>query len=274
MVMSLRVIDWDSLDPFSSVPSAMTIGVFDGVHRGHAELIRRVVSRGPCPTVVTFRENPKRILSPRHYEGDIFSLEQRLAAFEELGAVRVILIDFSEKFSKIDGWEFIDSLESRGAVVFLAIGANFRCGYRHGTGADLIRQRNDLKDIPTEIIPPVLYGNGSVSSSRIRAAILGGDLDGAGALLGRPLELDLSGLRGLPLVKGTEEGMVFDASSLHRITPADGRYKVFIASQEAVGVYAEITVERRKVFIPFSGELHCSILACPGLRVVFTGFPI
>jgi riboflavin kinase/FMN adenylyltransferase len=252
----------------------MTVGVFDGVHRGHAELIRRIVSRGPCPTVVTFRENPKMILSPRRYEGDIFSLGQRLAAFEELGAVRVILIDFSEKFSKINGWEFIDLLESRGGLVFLAIGANFRCGYRHETGAELVKQKNELKGIPTEIIPPVLWGNGFVSSSRIRAAISYGDLAVAGMLLGRKLELDLSGIRGFPLINGKDEGIGFDLSSLHRITPADGRYEVFINPQKAAGVYTEITVERKTVFIPFSGGLNYSMLSRPGLRVVFTQFPM
>jgi riboflavin kinase/FMN adenylyltransferase len=248
----------------------MTVGGFDGVHRGHAELIKKVVSRGPCPTVVTFRENPKRLLSPRHYGGDIFSLEQKLAAFEELGAVRVILIDFSEKFSRINGWEFIDSLESRGGAVFLAIGANFRCGYRHETGAELIRQNNERKGIPTEIIPPVLWGSGPVSSSRIRAAISGGDLAAAGALLGRKLELDLSGIEGLPVIQDKKEGMVFDASSLHRITPAAGGYRVFINPQKASGVHTEITVEGGRVFIPFSGGLDYSILSRPGLRVVFT----
>jgi riboflavin kinase/FMN adenylyltransferase len=248
----------------------MTVGVFDGVHRGHAELIGRIVSRGPCPTVVTFRENPKKLLSPRRYGGDIFSLEQKLAAFEELGVIRAILIDFSQEFSKMNGWGFIDSLESRGGAVFLAIGADFRCGYRHETGAELIRQNNELKGIPTEIIPPVLWGKGPVSSSRIRAAISGGDLAGAEALLGRKFELDLSGLKGLPLVKDKEEGMVFDASSLHRITPPAGRYKVFVSRPKASGVYTEITVERKKIFIPFSGVLDCSALTLAGLRVVFT----
>jgi riboflavin kinase/FMN adenylyltransferase len=252
----------------------MTVGVFDGVHRGHAELIRRIVSRGPCPTVVTFRENPKKILSPRPYEGDIFSLEQKLAALEELGVARAVLIDFSEEFSKMNGWEFINSLESRGNAVFLAIGANFRCGYRHETGAELIRRKNGLKGIPTEIVPPVLRGNEPVSSSRIRAAISGGDLAGAGALLGRKFELDLSGIRGFPLVKDKEEGMVFDASSLHRITPAAGRYRVFLSRQEVPGVYTEITVEKKTVFIPFSGVPDYSTLTLPGLKVVFTEFPI
>jgi riboflavin kinase/FMN adenylyltransferase len=267
--MSLQVIDWDS-PGFSAVPSAMTVGVFDGVHRGHAALIKRIVSRGPCPTVVTFRENPKMLLSPRQYEGDIFSLEQKLSAFEELRVDRVILIDFSEKFSKINGWEFIDSLESRGGAVFLAIGAGFCCGYRHETGAETIRQRNERKGIPTEIIPPVLQGLVPVSSSRIRAAIAGGDIAGAEALLGRKFELDLCGIRGSPFVEGAKEGMVFDALSLHRITPAAGTYKVCIRPQKASGVDAEITVEGGKVFIPFSGVLDDSILALPGLRVVFT----
>jgi riboflavin kinase/FMN adenylyltransferase len=248
----------------------MTVGVFDGVHRGHAELIGRVVSRGPCPTVVTFRENPKKILSPRRYEGDIFSLEQKLAAFEELGAARVILIDFSEKFSRMNGWEFIDLLEDRGGAVFLAIGANFRCGYRHETGAELIRRKNEIKGIPTGIVPPVLWGNSVVSSSRIRAAVSGGDLAEAGALLGREFELDLRGIRGVPLVKDKEEGMVFDASSLHRIMPAAGRYKVLIRRQKASGVHTEITVEGGRVFIPFSGVLDYSTLTPPGLKVVFT----
>jgi riboflavin kinase/FMN adenylyltransferase len=252
----------------------MTVGVFDGVHRGHAELIRRIVSRGPCPTVATFRENPKRILSPRPYGGDIFSLEQKLTAFEELGVVRVIVIDFSEKFSKMNGWEFIDLLESRGGAVFLAIGANFRCGYRHETGAESISQKNGRKGIPTEIIPPVLWGGVPVSSSRIRAAISGGDLAGAEALLGRKLELDLSGLPGFPLAQDGREGMVFDASSLHRITPAAGRYGVFLNLQRRPGVYTEITVEGGKIFIPFSGGLDSSMLGSPGLRVVFTQFPM
>jgi riboflavin kinase/FMN adenylyltransferase len=252
----------------------MTVGVFDGVHRGHAELIRRIVSRGPCPTVVTFRENPKAFLSPRRYEGDIFSLEQKIGAFEELGIVRAVLIDFSEKFSKIDGWEFIDSLESRSGMVFLAIGAGFRCGYRHQTGAGLIKQKNELKGIPTEIIPPVLWGNDSVSSSRIRAFISSGDLAGAGAFLGRNFELDLSGIKGFLFVKAEKEGMIFDASSLHRITPADGKYRVFIHCKEVPGANTEITIEEKKVFIPFSDELDYSALARPGLSVVFTQFPM
>jgi riboflavin kinase/FMN adenylyltransferase len=278
MDMSLQLVEWDSLisTAYVPVPSAMTIGVFDGVHLGHAALIGSIVSRGPNPTVVTFRENPKKILSPRSYKGDIFSLEQKLAAFEGLGVVRVILIDFSEKFSKISGWEFIDLLEDRGRAVYLALGSSFRCGYRHKTGAEFIKRKNELKDIPTEIIQPVPGKTGPVSSSGIRSAIAAGDLPGAEALLGRKLELDLSGINGIPSVKEKKEGMVFDAAALHRITPADGTYPVFIYRVKPDGFYTEITVEKGKIFIPFRDDLNHAVPAPlePGLRMVFNEFPI
>jgi len=92
--MSLRVIEWpsfleDSPPEFScgegiSEGAAMAIGVFDGVHLGHQALIERIVSRGPNPTVVTFRENPKKALSriagagtSGPYKGDLYSLKQK-----------------------------------------------------------------------------------------------------------------------------------------------------------------------------------------------------
>ncbi|MDR1903315.1 MAG: adenylyltransferase/cytidyltransferase family protein, partial [Treponema sp.] len=120
-------------------PSAMTIGVFDGVHRGHQALIREVVERGPFPTVITFKQNPKSILNPQSYTGDIFSLRQKLECFEALGVERTILIDFSDNFSKLKGQEFIDILKKRGNLVFLIIGRNFRCGYKLDTDAARVK---------------------------------------------------------------------------------------------------------------------------------------
>ena len=227
--MSLQIAEWT--DPAespaekglpASAPeeSAMTVGVFDGVHLGHQELIRRIVMQGPNPTIVTFRENPKKCVSPEHFEGDLFSLKQKLAVFERLGVSRVILIDFSENFSKLRGWEFLDLLENRGKMVFLAIGSNFRCGYQQDTNADLIKEKNRRKGIPTEVVEPVIVAAGLVSSSRIRSAILSGNLKQAAVLMGRNVELDLSDLR--------PEGQVYDFNSVHRIVPAEGKYPVLI----------------------------------------------
>jgi riboflavin kinase/FMN adenylyltransferase len=170
----------------------MTVGVFDGVHLGHQALIERIVCRGPNPTVVTFKENPKKLFSPDDPHQDIFSLEQKFAVFHSLGVSQVILIDFSENFCKLSGREFFDILAERGGMVYLAIGEDFRCGYCQETDADSIREMNERRGIPTEVVPAVMLpdalGGGSVSSSRVRSAILSGDYKLAAALMGRSFE--------------------------------------------------------------------------------------
>ena len=170
----------------------MTVGVFDGLHLGHQELIKRIVNRGPNPTVLTFRENPKKLISSGNFEGDIFNLEQKLAAFESFGVKQLILIDFSQNFSKISGREFFDTLADKGKMVYLAIGEDFRCGFRKETGAESIKLMNEKRGIPTEIVSPVTLpnelGGGPVSSSRLRSAILSGDIKLASELMGRSFD--------------------------------------------------------------------------------------
>ena len=250
--MSLRIIEWPDFLKDSdsestnrqSEKSAMTVGVFDGLHLGHRVLIDKIVRKGPNPTVVTFRENPKKVMARLKgktdaYEGDIFSLKQKIAAFDGLGVKQVILIDFSENFSKLRGREFLDLLENRGKMGFLTIGRNFRCGYQQDTDADLIREINELRGIPTEIVQqvelPVEFGSGPVSSSRIRSAITEGNIALAKALMGRNIELDISDItpefsKGIKpqSVHGVPDSVVYDLSSVQRIVPASGRYAVRI----------------------------------------------
>ena len=210
--------------------SAMTIGVFDGLHLGHQALIKKITGRGLTPTVVTFRENPARVISPAAYKGDIFSLKQKLSHLEQMGVKSLILIDFSLEFSKLDGWEFLALLEERGKMAYLAIGCNFRCGYRQGTGAEYIAEMNKKRGIPTELLQPVVLQRGNtaipVSSSGVRAAINAGDLKMAAALMGRNFELDLSDM----------EGQVYDIGSLCRIIPPSGEYAVLFRPGDERGL--------------------------------------
>jgi len=227
----------------------MTIGVFDGLHLGHRELIERITRRGPNPTVLTFRENPKKIVSPETHEGDIFTLKQKLAAFERLGVHRLVLIDFSENFSKLSGKEFFDLLETRGKMVFLAIGCNFRCGYQQDTDADSAREMNERKGIPTVVVPPVQANAGVVSSSRIRFAISSGDLVLAAALMGRNVELDISDIA--PVFG---QSVVYDLRSVNRIIPAFGRYAVRI-HPACINSWVDIDYNG-KVFLPRMSALE------------------
>ena len=261
--MSLRIISWtdDAFEPLAD-DSAMTIGVFDGVHLGHQALINRVVRRGPNPTLVTFMENPKKLVSPEVFEGDISSLNQKLCIFGQMGICQVILIDFSEKFSRMNGWEFLEILSCRGRMVFLAIGSNFRCGHRQGTGAESIREINDRRKIPTDVVMPVVTGDapGSapVNSSRIRAAILAGELKLAAALMGRKLELDLSGMLpdglrfagsqpGIGIANQRSGGAVYDFRTARRIIPPSGKYPVLINPGVIEG---EALINGGKLYLP------------------------
>jgi riboflavin kinase/FMN adenylyltransferase len=235
----------------------MTIGVFDGVHLGHRSLIERIVRRGPNPTVVTFRENPKKVLwriqkaeTPSPYKGDLYSLKQKTQIFDSSGVKFLVLIDFSQEFSKLNGREFLDLLGNKGRMAFLAVGNNFRCGFRQDTDAGLARQINERKGIPTELIPPVyLHGMDSepVSSSRIRQAVLEGDIKLASSLLGRNFGLDLSDLKS----ERIESGYAYDLRSVNRITPAKGNYSVLIFPGGTTG---RADVEDGKVFLPVEAE--------------------
>jgi riboflavin kinase/FMN adenylyltransferase len=185
----MRIIDWDDFIKQSAAavePLALTIGVFDGVHRGHQVLIRRICASPCLPTVVTFTQNPLKILNPRRYQGDIFSLEQKLRTLELLGVKQAVLIDFSHDFSKINGRDFIDLLLKDKQVQLLALGRNFRCGRGQDFGAPEIAAQAAARGVEVWIAEPVMEGGERISSSRIRRAIARGDFAGASLLLGRP----------------------------------------------------------------------------------------
>jgi len=255
--MSLRVIEWPEFleDTPPDFSSAMAIGVFDGVHLGHQALIEKIVRRGPNPTLVTFRENPKKVLwrikgagASGSYKGDLYSLKQKMEIFDSLGVKFLVLIDFSEEFSKLEGRVFLDLLGNKGKMVFLAIGDNFRCGFRQDTDAELARKVNEEKGIPTELVPPVYStGKGPVSSSLIRQAVLTGNLKLASELLGRNFSLDLSDVK----PEHNESGYAYDLGSVRRIAPAAGRYSVLMFPYGKAG---RVFSEDGKIFLPVEAE--------------------
>jgi len=187
--MSMRVISWEEYISSFSVPSplALTIGVFDGVHKGHQSLIQRICDSPYTPAVVTFRKNPLYTLKPDAFAGDIINLEQKLSFLEALGVQLTVLIDFSPKFSKISGRDFIDLLLKSQAVKLIALGRNFRCGHRLDTGAEEIQSLAGARGLEVWIAPPVMDEGQPVSSSRIRQALAAGRRAEAERLLGRPL---------------------------------------------------------------------------------------
>ncbi|TXT44170.1 MAG: riboflavin kinase / FMN adenylyltransferase [Spirochaetes bacterium] len=168
-------------------PWAVAIGVFDGVHLGHRRLVQAVLeaSSGYKSAVVTFRENPKKILRPTGFKGDISGLGGRLEALASLGLDSCVLIDFSLDFGTLLGAEFLKFLAGAG-VKSVHIGPNFRCGHKMETNAQSMAAMGAALGVAVTIVDPVLRAGHPVSSSRIRNAILEGAVDEAALLLGRP----------------------------------------------------------------------------------------
>jgi len=186
------VIDWtEFLEkglPFEHKLTSMTIGVFDGVHRGHQALIKRVVSYNGAyiPAVITFRENHKN----KKTAGEIQSFRQKLEIFEQLGVQLTLAVDFTESFRRMSGIEFLEILLKHGNIGFFTVGKSFRCGYQLDTDAEAIKKFFGSRSICAEIADEITEGLQPISSSRIRAAIADGDLALAQSMLGRPLSFN------------------------------------------------------------------------------------
>ena len=253
----MRILDWEDAGNSGAggtagAPAALSIGVFDGVHRGHQALIQRVVSQsvslGLVPWVVTFRQHPRGVLKGDS-QGDIYSLEQKLDIMESLGISGALLIDFSGNFSKLGGRVFVGELEKRLNPVFLAVGSNFRCGYRLDTDAAALRNMTEGEGIRTEILHPVLEGRHPVSSSRIRAAVKAGDLAQAALLLGRKLRIDLRGI----VPAGDGAVFVYDMGAVRRLLPPEGPYRVLVFGRYGAGE-GEIRIDGGRIIVPYRRE--------------------
>jgi riboflavin kinase/FMN adenylyltransferase len=250
----MHIINWNDFitqedsQKGSSAGISAAIGVFDGVHLGHQSLIKKIIAKKDLqPTIITFAENPKYVLRPESFHGNIITLKQKLEIFESFNITQTVLIDFSGNFSKLKGREFIDLLRIRGSLRYLARGSNFRCGYKLDTGASLIKEMNAAYGISTDVVEPIAAGGEFISSSRFRNAIKTSDLVEARELCCRNFKIDLSGMSKTP---GNDE-IIFNAAASNQITPPKDRYPVLLYKVDSnEGIRAEIFIEHGNIHIP------------------------
>jgi riboflavin kinase/FMN adenylyltransferase len=234
----VRILDWDEFinaDP--GKPVAASVGVFDGVHRGHQRLLSLVKAKTPSmeSCVITFRENPKRILRPNSFKGSIFSLEKKLQILESEGLDICVLIDFSADFGTLSGAEFLGLLK-KAQVGFLTVGPNFRCGYKMDTNAARLAELCVGLGIEAVVAEPVLYSGHPISSTRIRNAIVEGRLTEASDMLGRPYEIEYEVEAEIPgfneddsKAREGKAGLILRPRQ-DSLLPPDGRYELCLDS--------------------------------------------
>ena len=183
----------------------LAIGVFDGVHLGHQQVIHQTVGDAgqheALAVVVTFDRHPNVIVAPARVPPLIYPLSKKLRVIESLGADVAWVIRFDEEFSRIPGEQFIRELARNfRSIHSICVGSEFSFGHkRSGNVALLGRLGSELKFIVHGLAAVSLDGD-TVSSTRIREAIREGNLDHAGQMLGRPYSL--SG----PVEKGDQLG--------------------------------------------------------------------
>ncbi len=182
-------------------PSIVTIGNFDGVHCGHQSVIREVVARArqanARAVLVTLDPHPAAILRPDQAPRLIAPLEVKLELLHGSGLDAVLLLPFTEAFSRTTPREFCETI-LRDALHATEVheGENFRFGY--GAEADM----HSLEALGVEccfsvhVFAPLEIGRETVSSSRIRKHIAEGNMTAARHMLGRPFFLDSTPARG------------------------------------------------------------------------------
>jgi len=242
--IDLRVLSWDvftAARPLKDNNTALTIGVFDGIHRGHQSLIRRIAERKESePAVLTFRYNPRRFLKPHLFPGDITSQHQKLEIMARLGIRTVILIDFSNDFSKLSGNDFLMAIRRSCDLSYLVLGDNFRCGFQGKTSAYDVRKIMEAYHTPVEIAPPVTWEGATLSSTRIRAALREGQIRAAAEMMGRNHILDIA-----DTPQSNEDSYrSIEKMGLHQVVPPPGTYLADIKTPTITApVELEVTQE-------------------------------
>jgi riboflavin kinase/FMN adenylyltransferase len=217
----LTVLPWESLAPHRDPPSALTIGVFDGIHLGHQRLIAEVVggSPGTVPVVCSFRQNPASVLGSRHVPGSILSPRQKERKFAALGVRYLVLIDFSTEISTLTGADFFAVLQRAFDIRRLVVGYNFHMGRGRATGIRELESLLRSAHTQLTVIPAAHHRNRVVSSSCIREAIVHGRFQEAREMLGEDYCLDLEDAGPLGAAASV------DRRRIGQVLPAAGSYR-------------------------------------------------
>lgn len=186
---------FDTMDDYAGSCGACVaaLGMFDGVHAGHAALIGRAVrearARGVLAVVVTFRASPLRTLCPQRAPGDIQTLSEKLASLEALGVDAAVCEEFTADYARRPGAEFARDLKRKLCARAVVAGFNYTFGDRGACGARELERMGRELGYDVVIMEPVSIGGGAVSSTRIRERLAAGDIAAVSAMLGRPYEL-------------------------------------------------------------------------------------
>ncbi|MBM7493072.1 riboflavin kinase/FMN adenylyltransferase [Micromonospora luteifusca] len=258
--------------------SVVTIGVFDGVHKGHQATIGHAVARarelGVQSVVVTFDPHPAEVVRPGSHPAVLTEPARKAELIEALGVDVLCVVPFTPEFSRLPAEQFVHDVlveHLHGALV--VVGGNFRFGHRAAGDVALLERLGQTFGFSVEGSPLVAEDGTVFSSTYIRSCVDAGDVGAAAAALGRPHRLEGVVVRGDQ--RGRELGFPTANLLCHRYAavPADGVYAARLIRRGqheplmaavSVGTNPTFSGRERRVeayALDFSGDLYGERLA-------------
>lgn len=223
----------------------LTLGTYDGVHLGHQEIIRSLVQRAKNENkesvLFTFEPHPRKVLYPENYSVKLIdTVDEKLKKLEKLGLDTVILFPFTKEFSRLSAMEFVrDVLVGQIGVSEMHIGHDHHFGKNREGSFPELQELGKLYDFEVFQLPAIAVGETTISSTKIRNAILEGNVSYAAELMGSPFVLQGT------IVKGQQIGRTIgyptaniDLENDEKICPKNGVYaaKAYVGDRTVFGV--------------------------------------
>ena len=250
--------------------TALTVGVFDGVHRGHQSLIselnQKAAAEGLVSGVVTFQHHPRLVIKPHSQITRLTSLQERITLLEGIGVKYVVPLSFTPDLSQLSAGEFVELLRRYLRMRGLVIGPDFALGRGKRGNAKALKTLGDELDFFVDVVPPVVLNGEIVSSTAIRSALAKGDVEKAGEFLGRYFSLTGQ------VSKGDSRGKTLGFPTANIVPehgqalPADGVYAVRVCVSDRtyhavanIGLRPTFGSEERLLethLLDFNGDLY------------------
>jgi len=219
---------------------AITIGNFDGIHKGHQRLfhaLRDMAQESSClPVVMTFSPHTLMVVRPEIFIRYLTTLDEKLALIKQFGGISEhIVIHFTPAVAALSAREFMDSLCARFRIQGMIVGANFSLGHKRIGDIAFLEAYGREHDLQIKAISLEEAEQTRISSTRIRTLVDKGHIAAANELLGHPVQV--SG----QVVQGDKRGCLlgFPTANLqldpHKLLPADGVYAVRVRVQDQPG---------------------------------------
>ena len=254
----------DQVDPDLG-PSVVTVGVFDGVHRGHravvAEVLRRARERAAAAVVVTFDPHPLTVVRPDDAPRSLAPLDLRLELLDALGVDGVLVLPFTTEVSRWSPEEFVGRvLVGALHAVEVVVGEDFRFGHRAAGDVARLVELGAMRGFTVDGVDLAGDGTARWSSTRVRDLLDQGDVDAVAEVLARPYLV-----RG-PVVRGDQRGREIGYPTanlaLDPVTavPADGVYAGWLLRADGTRLPAAISVGTNPTFDGIQRRVEAYVL--------------